>query len=155
MKVIKLTFFCFFMTLSLKANAQELEIGKWNFVLENDYCYIGSLPTEKDIPEGKTRGDTYILVYRMNKSSDSIIQIDAGYPYDNDKPVEVIIDKNIYEFYSQEDSAWTEKDKKVIEAMKKGINLNVKGFSSRGTLTVDTYTLKGFTSAFNTLSKGC
>ena len=43
----------------------------------------------------------------------------------------------------------------TTESMKKGINLNVKGFSSRGTLTVDTYTLKGFSSAFNTLSKGC
>ena len=39
--------------------------------------------------------------------------------------------------------------------MKKGITLIVEGYSSRGTLTVDTYTLKGFTAAFNKLSKDC
>ena len=66
-----------------------------------------------------------------------------------------MIDKAIYNFYSKDDTAWTEEDKKVIYAMKKGINLTVQGQSSRGTITTDSYTLKGFTSAFNKLSKEC
>ena len=148
-----LTFICISSFLSI--HAAELESGKWNFVLDDDYCYIGSFPSEKDIPEGKKRGETYILVYRMNKSPDAIIQIDAGYPYDNKKPVEVKIDQTLFEFYSQDDSAWTRDDKKVIYAMKKGIKLTVSGYSSRGTLTTDIYTLRGFTTAYNKLSKGC
>ena len=53
------------------------------------------------------------------------------------------------------ETAWTNKDKEVIYAMKKGITLTVKGYSSRGTLTIDTYALKGFTAAYNKLTKDC
>ena len=133
----------------------ELETGKWNFVLENEYCYIGSFPITEEIPEGKKRGDTYILVYRMNKSPDAIVQINAGYPYDEKKSVEVKIDSSIYNFFSKEDSAWTNEDKKVIYAMKKGIGLTIFGICSRGTKTVDTYTLKGFTAAYSKLINDC
>ena len=60
--------------------------------------------------------------------------------------------------YTTEDlpgAAWTDEDNKVIFAMKKGLNLLVTGESSRGTITNDTYTLKGFTSAYNKLEKDC
>ena len=50
---------------------------------------------------------------------------------------------------------WTNDDAKVIFAMKKGLELMISGESSRGTITNDTYTLKGFTSAFDQLTKDC
>ena len=133
----------------------DLVIGKWNFVKDKDYCYIGSLPTFLDIPKGKKRGDSYILVYRINKNPDAIIQINSGYPYKEKEPVNVKIDKKNYEFYSEDDSAWTNNDKEIIYAMKKGVDLSVTGISKRGTKTTDTYTLNGFTAAYNQLSKDC
>ena len=39
--------------------------------------------------------------------------------------------------------------------MKKGVDLSVTGISKRGTKTTDTYTLNGFTAAYNKLSKDC
>ena len=138
--------------------ANELEAGKWNFIVEDDYCYIGSTPINIEIEEGKKRDVTYILVYRINKNPDVIVQIEAGYPYDQKKIVEVMIDKALYEFFSEDatpETAWTNKDKEVIFAMKKGIKLIVKGYSSRGTLIKDTYTLNGFTAAYNKLIKDC
>ena len=138
--------------------ADELEAGKWNFIVEDDYCYIGSTPINTEIEEGKKRDVTYILVYRINKNPDAIVQIEAGYPYDQKKTVEVIIDKVLYEFFSEEsthETAWTNNDKEVIFAMKKGITLIVKGYSSRGTLIIDTYTLNGFTAAYNNLTIDC
>tara|TARA_B100000965_G_C19517546_1_gene724900 strand:+ start:351 stop:818 length:468 start_codon:yes stop_codon:yes gene_type:complete len=133
----------------------QIEKGKWNFVKDPDYCFIGSSPIEIEIPEGKKRDDPYILVYRINKSKDSIVQINAGYPYKKEQKVEVFIDDTSFKFYSEDDTAWTNDDAKVIYAMKKGLKLIVKGQSSRGTKTIDTYTLKGFTAAFNTLSNDC
>ena len=59
------------------------------------------------------------------------------------------------QFYSEEDTAWTNKDKEVIYAMKKGVQLTVSGISKRGTKTTDTYTLNGFTAAYNKFSKDC
>ena len=133
----------------------DIEKGKWNFVKEDDYCYIGSLPVNSDIPEGKKRGDVYILVYRINKNPESIVQINFGYPYKNEEPVNIKIDKKNYEFYAKEDSAWTNNDNEVIYAMQKGMELVVFGISSRGTNTIDTYTLNGFTKAYNKLTKDC
>ena len=52
-------------------------------------------------------------------------------------------------------AAWTEEDSKVIFAMKKGLELKVTGESSRGTVTNDTYTLNGFTAAYNKLIEEC
>ena len=72
-----------------------------------------------------------------------------------DQNVEVIIDNVQFDFYSDDDTAWSNEDNKVIFAMKKGIKLTVKGESSRGTETTDIYTLKGFTAAYNQLFNDC
>ena len=151
---IQLFFFISFLFISNNLLA-DIEKGSWNFVKENDYCYIGSLPVNSDIPEGKRRGDVYILVYRINNNPEIIIQINSGYPYKNEESVNVKIDKIDYEFYADEDSAWSNNDKEVVYAMKKGAELIVSGISSRGTKTVDTYTLNGFTVAYNKLTKDC
>ena len=135
-----------------------LEAGKWNFVKEDEYCYIGSLPIETDLSKDKKRGETYILVYRMIGQNETIVQIEAGYNYKLENDITVKIDNSVYQFYTVEDvqdSAWTDKDDKVIFAMKKGLELIVTGESSRGTITNDKYTLKGFTAALNKLSAEC
>ena len=109
----QLLFFVFFVfpTSILLAN---IEKGKWSFVKEENYCYIGSLPIETDIPEGKKRGDVYILVYRINKNPEAVVQINFGYPYKVEEPVNVKIDKKNYEFYADGDSAWTNNDNEVV-----------------------------------------
>ena len=133
----------------------DVEKGKWNFIKETDYCYIGSAPIETDLPESKQRGLTYILVYRINKSKDAIVQITAGYSYKKGQTVGVTIDNAQFDFYSDDDAAWSNDDDKIIFAMKKGIKLTVKGESSLGTKTTDTYTLKGFTAGYNQLFNDC
>jgi len=136
----------------------SLEKGKWNFVKDNDWCYIGSLPINSDLPETKQRGDNYILVYKIIGSDENIIQVEAGYKYNLEKNINVKIDNTTFNFYSTEDSsetAWTNDDSKVIYAMKKGLDLTLTGESSRGTVTNDIYTLKGFTAAINKLNNNC
>jgi len=152
-----LIFFNFILIL-FSNTAFALEKGKWIFVKDDDYCYIGSIPIETDLSNEKKRGDTYILVYKMVGNQDSVIQVEAGYNYNLDKNIVIKIDSANYKFYTTEDvsdSAWTDDDAKVIFAMKKGLKLVITGESSRGTVTNDTYTLKGFTSAFNQLTKDC
>jgi hypothetical protein len=138
--------------------SMSIEKGKWSFVKDNDWCYIGSSPIKSDLPETKKRGENYILVYKIIGSEENIIQIEAGYKYNLDKKINVKIDNANYDFYSTEDSsetAWTNDDKKVIYAMKKGLELTLTGESARGTITNDVYTLKGFTNAVNQLNQDC
>ena len=136
----------------------SLEKAKWSFVKDDSWRYIGSMPIKSDLPKSKKRGDNYILVYKVIGSDENIVQIEAGYKYNLNKAISVKIDNTYFEFYSTEDSsetAWTNNDKKVIYAMKKGINLTLSAESARGTVTNDIYTLKGFTSAVNQLNKDC
>ena len=152
--LISLTIFIFFIIKS----SFSLEIGKWSFVKDKDWCYIGSIPISSDLPNNKKRGDNYILVYKIIGSDENIVQIEAGYNYNLDKNISVQIDNTSFDFYSTEDSsetAWTNDDTKVIYAMKKGLELTLTGVSTRGTITNDIYTLKGFTSAINKLNEDC
>ena len=136
----------------------SLEKGSWKFVKDNDWCYVGSLPNKSDLPKTKKRGDNYILVYKIVGNDENIVQVEAGYQYNLNKDISVKIDDTVFKFYSTKDSsdtAWTDNDKKVIYAMKKGLELVLSGESKRGTITKDTYTLKGFTSAINKLNESC
>ena len=91
----------------------------------------------------------------MQKNPELIIQISAGFDYKTPNSIQVQIDKVTYNFFTDSDTAWAKNDKKVINAMKRGLELVTTGTSSKGTEVVDTYTLKGFTSAINTLLKEC
>ena len=157
MKKTLFTFLALFLLITSN-NAFALEKGKWNFVKDDDWCYIGSRPLNSDLPESKKRGDNYILVYKIVGSEENIVQVEAGYQYNLDEEIIVKIDNSSYSFYSTKDSsetAWTDDDDKVIYAMKKGLDLVLSGKSSRGTTTNDTYTLKGFTAAINKLNENC
>jgi len=157
MQKIVLTFTIIFFA-NILTNANALEKGTWTLTKDNDWCYIGSQPINTDLPETKKRGNNYILVYKIIGSDENIVQVEAGYQYNLDKQIVVKIDNTSFKFYSTEDSnetAWTDNDSKVIYAMKKGLELVLTGQSSRGTITNDTYTLKGFTSAINQLNKDC
>ena len=133
----------------------EIKKGKWEFVKEDEYCFIQSIPIKTEIPEGKKRGENYILVYKMHKNPDLIIQLTAGFNYKSSDSVNVKIDQGVYDFYTDSDTAWSKDDKKVIYAMKKGLVLVATGISSKGTKVVDTYSLNGFTSAINLLTEDC
>ena len=152
-----LTFTIIFIA-SISNNLFALEIGSWTLSKDDDWCYIGSLPIKSDLPETKKRGENYILIYKIIGSDENIVQVEAGYQYNLDKDIVVKIDNTSFKFYSTEDStetAWTDNDQKVIYAMKKGLELELSGQSSRGTTTNDTYTLKGFTTAVKKLNSDC
>ena len=156
MKNLYLILFTIFVILPIKG--YSLEKGKWSFVKDDTWCYIGSLPLKSDLPDTKKRGENYILVYKLIGSDEKIIQIEAGYNYNLSADILVKIDQAEYGFYTTEDSsdtAWTDNDSEVIYAMKMGLELILNGESSRGTITNDTYTLKGFTAALNKLNEDC
>jgi len=143
---------------ALPSTLMALEVGKWSFEKADEYCYIGSLAIETDLPSDKKRGNFYVLVYKNIGTPEIVVQIEAGYSYKVPSDIIVNIDKGEYKFYTTKDlptAAWTEEDNKVIFAMKKGLELKVTGESSRGTVTNDKYTLNGFTASYNKLIEEC
>tara|TARA_B100001013_G_C24538595_1_gene413678 strand:+ start:83 stop:508 length:426 start_codon:yes stop_codon:yes gene_type:complete len=133
----------------------SIEKGKWTFVKEDNWCYIGSIPLKEE-GDYTQRGDTYLIAFRINKDPEITIQVNAGYNYDESKLIKLVVDQTSFELFGQGDSAWSRsEDKEIIYAMVRGKSMTIQGVSSRGTLTKDSYTLIGFTAAYNKLKKDC
>ena len=128
--------------------------GKWSFKKGNSTaCSIFQIPVSEKGDYSK-RGT--VLFYVFKEDSAEYVRIDAGYPYDPNKYVKVSIDGNNYQFFGENDSAWSMKDDRlIIDAMKAGKELTVVGYSQSGTETTYTYTLIGFTNAYNSMQKDC
>ncbi len=124
----------------------------------NPACYMSSEPT-KASGDYKKRGDVFAIVtHRPAEKRVGEVSVIAGYTYKKDSKVVVAIGKQSFELFTQEDGAWAldaAADKKLIQAMRKGNRMVVKGTSSRGTPTTDTYSLKGFTKAYRAIGKAC
>ncbi|WP_199899689.1 invasion associated locus B family protein [Sneathiella glossodoripedis] len=121
-------------------------------------CYMLSRPT-KSLPTNVRRGDIYMMVtYRPKSRSKEEVSHITGYTYKNKSVVDVTIDKRKFKLATDNDVAWVpegESDAKLIKAMRGGSRMIVKGTSSRGTLTTDTYSLQGFTAAHKQIRKSC
>ncbi|MBT3557998.1 MAG: hypothetical protein HN644_04950 [Rhodospirillales bacterium] len=121
-------------------------------------CFAGSEP-QKDEGDYTKRGDIYILVtHRPAVKELDVISIEAGYDYQKGLDATVTIGGGKFELFTSGSTAWARDsatDKKMVNAMKKGSAMIVTGKSWRGTKTKDTYSLTGFTAAYNAARKAC
>lgn len=121
-------------------------------------CFMASAPTKS---EGKytTRGEVMAFVtHRVKSKSFDEFQIIAGYEYKADVKVALQIDKNTIELTPKDDNATADSpeiDKKIVETLRNGSSMIVKGTSKKGTPTVDTYSLKGSTAAYKAITAAC
>ena len=124
----------------------------------NKACYIASQPTKAQ-GNYTRRGEIYALVtHRPAENRRDEISIIIGYTFKKDSFVDVAIGGQAFKLFTKDDGAWTansDEDKKLVAAMKAGNRMQVKGTSTRGTLTTDTYSLSGFTAAYNMISESC
>jgi invasion protein IalB len=130
----------------------------WN-TEEGLICSIISEPIKEEGKYSK-RGQVYAQISK-NKGSKKlgIVSFQAGYTFKTEKPVSVNIDsKHTFELFTNNQTAWAhteEEDILLIKFMKLGTKMVVKGVSSRGTNTIDTYSLKGFIAAYKAMNKIC
>lgn len=122
-------------------------------------CYVTSSPSAKT-GNYKHRGEPYALVtYRGNRAAE--VSISAGYPYKKGSTVDVTIDTTKVNLFTTEETpkiAWakdTATDQLLVKQMKKGKNLVAKANSQLGTHSKDTYSLMGFTKAYNRMVQLC
>ena len=152
--------------LPISASAQEAkELGTFNDWAAFSYtegnspvCYIGSRPVKE---EGKytKRGDVAVLVtHRPSAGTKDVVSVIAGYTYKSGSKVTIGIGGRSFDLFTKDDNAWARDaatDSALVNAMIRGARMVVKGTSSRGTVTTDTYSLKGFTAAHKAAMKEC
>jgi invasion protein IalB len=125
-------------------------------------CYMVARPS-KSQPEGAKRGDIFLTItHRPAGKQRDEVSFQSGYPYKPDAPVTIDIEKKKFELFTRSDvdpeGAWSRDaamDKALVEAMRGGKSLSVKGTSARGTETTDTFSLAGFTKAYAEIGKAC
>ncbi|MDG2242433.1 MAG: invasion associated locus B family protein [Rhodospirillaceae bacterium] len=156
----------FALTGATAVSAQDVTVigthGAWTaYSYQEDsgiVCYMASEPTKA---EGNytRRGDVFALVtHRPSEKTFDVVSVVAGYPYKENSDVSVQIGPANYGMFTHGERAWNrdeETDKKMVQGMIRGSRLTVKGTSSRGTLTTDTYSLSGFTAAHKKITTAC
>ena len=163
-----LFFIILFINLPLRPEDSDYEnlgnFEKWNVYSKDNkkLCYMLTEPYKSE-GDYNIRGRVRVLVARrpLEKNKNSIV-IDFGYYFSEGARVQVEIDKDkSFKLATFNQTAWTDKkknlrlDDKIIKEMIKGLELKTIGRSSRGTVTYDFYSLKGFTKGFKRMKEFC
>ena len=121
-------------------------------------CYIASEPTKQ---EGtyKARGNPAVLVARLpGEPPSEQVSVQPGYAYRKGSSVELAIANRRFELFTQGEHAWArtdDDDRALVAAMRDGSDMTVRGTSTRDTFSLDTYSLNGFTAAFEAMRDAC
>lgn len=134
----------------------------WNvYVYEDDKgrtCYVASEPQKMD--GNYTRRDPPVAMVAKFPIAEPNVQvvIQSGYLYRKDSRVELDIDGTKFDLFTHGDSAYAddpEEDARIIEAMKRGRTMSARGTSQKDTWSLDTYSLMGFTEAYEAMLEAC
>ncbi|MBL4613809.1 MAG: hypothetical protein JKY27_02890 [Magnetovibrio sp.] len=140
-----------------------MENGDWQAIreLENGkpVCVMSAGP-EKSVGKYTKRGTVLAIIsHRPKEKRFGEVAFQAGYTFKKWAKATATIDaKKSFKLFTQGGHAWamdTKADKQLVKAMRAGHKLVIKGTSSRGTLTTDTYSLKGFSANWKAISKAC
>lgn len=121
-------------------------------------CFM-SRAADKQEGKFKKRGKVVFFVTHYSADKDkNVVSVSGGYDFKPKEPVTLGIKGKKFPLFAQGGMAWTKdqtEDNAVIKELLAGATMTVKGISSRGTNTIDTYSLKGSTEAYRAITKDC
>jgi hypothetical protein len=159
-----------FVLAAATANAQEstnrvATMTDWNVFTEESpkECWGVSKPKEwvandsSGKPTQVKRSDILLFVtFRPGKPGE--ISFTGGYPFADKSTVEVSVDGNSFQLFTDGEWAWpgsAADDAALLKALKAGTTANLTARSGRGNVTTDTFSLRGFTAAMEDAEKRC
>jgi invasion protein IalB len=155
------------------AAAQEAEstnrvssMTDWSVFEETDPRECWAVSTYKESVNTKdgrvvsvTRGEILFMVFfRPDDDIEGQVAFTGGYPFANGSTVSVDIDGTAFELFTEGEWAWAaspQDDLRLVTAMKRGTDAVLTAVSSRGTTTKDTFSLLGFTAAYDDAERRC
>ena len=81
-----------------------------------------------------------------------------GYPFKTSSDATAEVGTAKFAMYTKDDGAWIKnagEEARMVDAMRKGADLTVKGTSGRGTQSTDQYSLKGLAQALDKIEQEC
>jgi invasion protein IalB len=123
-------------------------------------CFaLGKPKSSVTNPAGRKRDPAYIFI--SNRPAENVkneVSVIIGYPFKSSADASAEIGPTKFAMYTQNDGAWIKnvaEEARMIEAMRKGAELTVKGTSSRGTTSTDQFSLKGLSQALDRADQEC
>jgi Invasion associated locus B (IalB) protein len=126
----------------------------------NKVCFALAKPkTTKLEPAGGRRDPAYLFVsIWLDRNVKNEVSVIIGYPFKSSSDATAEIGTAKFAMYTQNDGAWIKnvaEEARMVDAMRKGVDLTVKGTSGRGTQSIDQYSLKGLAQALDKIEQGC
>ena len=129
------------------------------------YCFALGEPVST-LPKGAERGKIFMsIAHRPGQGVRNEVAVSIGYAFSSESNPFAKIDGESFSFFTgvraqngADDWAWLlnlKDQKRLVAAMKKGSEMIFKGTSARGTLTTDSYSLRGVTAAMKALDAAC
>jgi invasion protein IalB len=123
-------------------------------------CFALAKPkTSKTEPVGRKRDPAYIFIStRPAENVKNEVSLIIGYPFKASSDATAEIGSTKFAMYTQNDGAWIKnvaEEARMLDAMRKGSDLTVKGTSGRGTSSTDQFSLKGLSQALDRAEQEC
>ena len=123
-------------------------------------CFALAKPSSsKTNPPNRPRDPAYAFVStRPSEKVSNEVSVMIGYALKPGSESTVDVGGATYAMYTQGDGLWIKnaaEEDKMVDALRKGADVTIKGVSSRGTETTDTYSLKGLAQALDRLAQDC
>lgn len=123
-------------------------------------CFALAKPSSsKTNPPNRPRDRAYAFVStRPAEKVNNEVSVMIGYALKPGSESSVEVGGAAFAMYSQGDGLWIKnaaEEERMVEAMRKSADLVVKGMSSKGTETTDTFSLKGLAQALDKIAQDC
>lgn len=123
-------------------------------------CFALAKPgSSQTVPPNRPRDPAFLFIStRPGEKVKDEISLIIGYPIKPNTDVTAAVGATSFALYTQQDGAWVKNapdEPKMIEAMRKGADVVVKGESGKGTKTTDTFSLKGIVQALDRVGQEC
>jgi hypothetical protein len=123
-------------------------------------CFALAKPSSmKTNPPNRPRDPAYAFIStRPAERVVNEVSIMIGYPLKPGSEGSLEVSGNRYAMYTQGDGLWIKnaaEEDKMVDALRKGSDVTIKGMSSKGTETTDVYSLKGLAQALDRLAQDC
>ena len=123
-------------------------------------CFVLAKPkSSKTEPAGRPRSQAYVFIStRPAENVRNEVSVMIGYPFKASSDATAEIGAARFEMYTQNDGAWIKnvaEEPRMVDVMRKGADLTVKGTSGRGTTSTDQYSLKGLAQALDKIEQEC
>lgn len=121
-------------------------------------CFALSQPRER-VPAGLNRDPGYIFI--STRPADNVrgeFSVILGFPLKEDADPSVQIGSDSFALYARQSGAWIRnvaEEARLIDAMRKGRDLEMKSTSARGNVTTDRYSLSGVAQALDRVAQEC